>query len=97
MSTSSWARSLFARKPRTLRQAPARCRLSVESLEDRLVPTTFTASRLADDALAGSLRWAINQANAVPGDDTITFSVTGPTSYRSTCRQRTPSGVRAAV
>src|SRR5262245_4172433 len=78
MAVRSWIRKLFSsRTPRTLRKAPARCQPSLEALEDRLVPTTFTVSRLADDTLAGSLRWAITQANAVPGDDNINFTVTG--------------------
>lgn len=43
---------------------------------------TFTVSRTTDadpngPGQAGELRWAINQANASPEADTITFSVTG--------------------
>src|SRR5262249_26849396 len=45
----------------------------LEALEAREVPATFTVTRLADDALAGSLRWAITQANTMPGDDLINF------------------------
>src|SRR5262245_26564571 len=45
----------------------------VELLETREVPSTLTVTRLADDTLAGSLRWAITQANTMPGDDIIDF------------------------
>ena len=45
-----WTRRLFARTPRTIRQAPARCRPRLETLEDRLAPATLmvnsTHSRL---------------------------------------------------
>jgi hypothetical protein len=41
----------------------------------------YTVDRLTDlgegDGLAGDLRYCITQANAVPGDDTIAFDVTG--------------------
>src|SRR5262245_42755487 len=45
----------------------------LDVLEDRTLPSIFTVTRLADDALAGSLRWAITPANQTPGDDTIDF------------------------
>src|SRR5262245_66523186 len=48
----------------------------LEALEDRTVPSTFTVGNLADSG-PGSLRQAILDANALPGDDTINFSVTG--------------------
>uniref|UniRef100_UPI0025CE13BE tandem-95 repeat protein n=1 Tax=uncultured Pseudacidovorax sp. TaxID=679313 RepID=UPI0025CE13BE len=38
---------------------------------------TFTVTSLADDGAAGTLRWAINQANAQAGTDTIVFNVNG--------------------
>src|SRR4051794_4942939 len=41
MTTRSWIRKLFARKSRTLRMAPARCRPSVEALEDRAMPAVI--------------------------------------------------------
>lgn len=34
---------------------------------------TFTVTSLSDDGTAGTLRWAITQANATAGDDTIVF------------------------
>jgi hypothetical protein len=40
MTTRSWIRKLFeSRRPRTVRTAPARRRLSLDALEDRVVPT----------------------------------------------------------
>ena len=58
----------------------------LEVLEDRNLLSTFLVDRLTDansggggqgSGLAGDLRYAITQANTAPGDDTITFSVTG--------------------
>jgi hypothetical protein len=53
---------------------PARPRLAVEALEDRLVPATFTVTSAAN-AGEGSLRSAIVRANATPGADTIAFAI----------------------
>lgn len=62
------------------RQRP-RARLSIESLESRALPSTFVVDRLSDlgegTGLTGDLRYCITQANSLPGDDTITFAVTG--------------------
>src|SRR5262249_42427540 len=77
MTTQSWIHHLFARKPRTVRKAPARCRPAVEALEARLAPATYDVPSLADDGSAGTLRWAINQANATPSQaSTINLDVT---------------------
>jgi hypothetical protein len=48
----------------------------LQALEDRTLPSTFTVTNLLDSGV-GSLRQAILDANAAPGDDTITFEVTG--------------------
>ena len=48
--------------------------LAVEALEDRLAPATFMVTN-ADNGGTGSLRWAINRANASPGADRIEFAV----------------------
>ncbi len=64
---------LFGRTSRTLRKAPARFRLRVEELEDRVTPTTFHVANLFDDTGAGTLRSAIIAANNNPGPDTIDF------------------------
>ena len=68
--------SFFPTKPG--RTAPRKrrvrtARLTVEPLETRLVPSTFTVNNTLDDGSSGSLRWAINQANSNPGPDTIIF------------------------
>jgi hypothetical protein len=51
MTAPSWIRSLFTRKPRPLRKAPARFRPSLEALEDRLAPaaTSFSNGILTVD------------------------------------------------
>jgi hypothetical protein len=56
-----------SRRPHASRRQPF-----VELLESRTVPSTFTVTNLADSGL-GSLRDAVNQANANPGADTIQF------------------------
>ncbi|HEY7153611.1 MAG TPA: right-handed parallel beta-helix repeat-containing protein [Gemmataceae bacterium] len=45
----------------------------LESLEDRVVPSTFLVTSLADSG-TGSLRQAVSDANAKPGADLIRFS-----------------------
>src|SRR5262249_2615996 len=54
-------------------------------LEDRTVPSTFTVTTLSDGG-AGSLRAAIDQANAAPDADTIVFApgIAGGTTRLST-------------
>ncbi len=70
-----WLRPTTGAKART-----PRARLGVESLEARDVPATFTVTTVAD-AGAGSLRQAINDANAAAGADTIAFAIgSGPTT-----------------
>lgn len=83
MRLSSWlrsARSLFVpagnekgSRPTQLRKRALPPRLSVEPLEDRNVPSTFTVYNLADSGI-GSLREAILDANANPGADLIRFA-----------------------
>src|SRR4029453_15750251 len=51
---------------------------SLEALEDRWVPSTFTVTNLRDNRLGmpligGSLRYAVDRANVPPGLDTIVF------------------------
>src|SRR5262245_13063188 len=71
MTPRPWYRQLFTRPPRTIRTAPARFQPRVEGLEDRVTPSTFYLTNSNDDLNPGSLRWAITQANAHPGPDTI--------------------------
>jgi hypothetical protein len=71
MTLRSLARKLFA----PAKTAPVvRPRLDLQALEAREVPATFTVTNLLDDTNPGSLRWAVNQANAAAGADTITFA-----------------------
>jgi hypothetical protein len=50
--------------------------LFIEALEDRCLLSNFTVINRNDDGV-GSLRWAIETANAHPGADTITFNIPG--------------------
>ena len=55
--------------------APGRQRAAVvEPLEGRMLLSTYMVTSLADDGSAGTLRWAVQQANANPGADTINFA-----------------------
>lgn len=86
MRPLSWLRPLAARLSRTpARRVPQRpaFRPGVEGLEDRSVPATFNVTNTLDPTdtndsnYVGSLRWAVNQANATPGADTIGFAIPG--------------------
>ncbi|MEK7214303.1 MAG: hypothetical protein AAB289_01735, partial [Chloroflexota bacterium] len=76
MTRYSWLHSLRfwftgqARRP-DRRSAP----LHLEGLEDRTVPAQFLVTSYLDDGSAGTLRWAIDQANASVGvADEIVFT-----------------------
>ena len=51
-----------------------RLRPTVLALEGRTLLSNFTVNSTADDGKAGTLRWAISQANANNQADTIVFS-----------------------
>ena len=80
-----WFRSMFnslksgfagAPARSTERRAPRRrpgARLQLESMEDRIVPSTFTVQNLADSG-PGSLRQAVLDADAQPGPNVIRFA-----------------------
>jgi uncharacterized repeat protein (TIGR01451 family) len=72
MATHTWIRRLFAKKPRTIRKAPAPFRPAVLALEDRIVLNGYTAATAAD------LITDIGLANQAGGTNTITLSA--PTS-----------------
>jgi Bacterial Ig-like domain (group 3) len=60
------------------------CRLRLEWLEDRTLPSTFTVANTNDSGL-GSLRQAITDANATAGLNTIDFNIpTSDPGYNST-------------
>jgi hypothetical protein len=67
----------------TGRRKPGRA-WALETIEDRVVPTTITVTNLGDSGV-GTLRSAIDQANLDPAQDTIDFapSVTGTISLSS--------------
>src|SRR5262249_4466739 len=83
MRFSSWLRSARSRfapsgtekghRPARLRKRVLAAPLSVERLEDRTVPSTFTVRNLADSG-PGSLRQAVLDANDRPRADTIRFA-----------------------
>src|SRR5262245_21610106 len=74
----SWLHRLLRGRPglapRTGRQKPghARCVPALEGLSDRIVPSAFHVTTLADGG-PSSLRAAVAQANAHPGADVIVF------------------------
>jgi len=87
MSSSSFWRKLSrlvwdGSAPLTRRRAPTRSaaarktRLLVEALEDRFAPAILTVTVPGDPLVAttGTLRWAIGQANSIPGS-TINFAI----------------------
>src|SRR5262245_54311994 len=68
MTIRSWARNLFARTPRTVRKAAARCRPQLEALEDRLAPATAVTGAAALTSLStATLHGTVN-----PGGSTAT-------------------------
>jgi predicted outer membrane repeat protein len=74
---ASWCKPLSRRVLR--KKKPE---LSIESLEDRTVPSAFTVTSLSDSGV-GSLRDAIAQADATPGNSTINFAVSGQITLES--------------
>jgi len=77
-STLFDAYSSRRRRRRRARGSPFR----LEVLEDRTAPAVFPVTSLADGG-PGTLRQAILAANATPGDDAITFGVTGTINLAS--------------
>ena len=65
---------------RTLRTVPVLGLLGLGALVAPGVASaaTFTVTTTADNVNTGALRWAINEAEAQPGADTIEFDIAGP-------------------
>src|SRR5690242_14376182 len=62
----------FAARPRKpLRSRRPEAHLLLEGLESRSLPSTLTPVTFADRPGAGSLRYAVGQANTTVGDSTI--------------------------
>lgn len=59
------------RNKRSHSTRPEAHRLRIEPLEDRRLLATYYVTHSNDDMSVGSLRWAITEANANPGADTI--------------------------
>src|SRR5262249_23493134 len=68
---SKWSRGRG--RPAAAVRKPARARLGLESLDARIVPSTFHVTTLADSG-AGSLRAAVARANAHPGAAPLGFA-----------------------
>ena len=66
--------------PRTHRHS--RRAWTVEWLEGRTLLSTWPVTSL-DDTGDSTLRWTIDQANAIKGDDTVDIQVTGTISLKS--------------
>ena len=62
------------------RSARARSQALLEALEDRTLFSVFTVTNTLDNGSVGSLPWAVTQANANPGANTINFS---PTAFKT--------------
>src|SRR5262245_3816179 len=74
MSMRSLLRALSVRKATTFTRKPRRFRPTLELLEGRLAPATFTVVN-TNDAGAGSLRQAVLDANADAAADMIQFNI----------------------
>jgi hypothetical protein len=69
-----WIQKLLkTRNGSARRSIRRRSRLTVQNLEDRVTPATYTVTNDLDDGSAGSLRAAITLANESPDDDVIEF------------------------
>src|SRR5262245_65483506 len=69
-SVSKWLRGRG--RPAAALLRPSQARLGLEALDGRLVPAVFHVTTLTDGD-PGSLRAAVDQANAQPGGDAIVF------------------------
>jgi hypothetical protein len=97
LTTRSWTRRLSARAPRTARKGAARFRPALETLKDRLAPASFTVLNTLDSG-DGSLRAAVDAANAADGSNTITFATAARQALLDASeRPAAPALVQAAL
>src|SRR6266542_763268 len=83
MASRSWIRKLFAsRTPRTLRKAPARCRPSLEALEDRALlsvnfapAVNYDVGSIPTSVAVGDFNGDGNQDLAAASSDSDSVSV----------------------
>jgi hypothetical protein len=86
MATHTWIRRLFAKKPRTLRKAPAPFRPAVQAFEDRILLNNYTALTAID------LAWDIGFANQAGGTNTITLIAPASSHYTLTAVNNSTDG-----
>src|SRR5437763_1496342 len=73
-------------------------RLVLERLEDRTTPATFVVTNTLDDGNSGSLRWAINQANADTDPlSNINFNIPGSGLHTISTASSLPTITHATV
>jgi hypothetical protein len=72
------------------RRAALRRRPLLEDLEGRRMLSTFTVTSTADTTAAGTLRWAITQAEMTTGPNAINFSISDPTNAVETIQLQNP-------
>src|SRR5689334_11586561 len=80
-----WLRSVGRRKSQPVRKRPSRYRLSVEALETRLAPATYTWSGTgADNNWTTNANWGVGSLSHPTGaNDDIIFPVLAVGSYTS--------------
>ena len=69
------SRSVRRRTVRDSRRQSAACCFAAEELESRLMLTVYTVTSLADNGAAGTLRWAVGQANSNSGNGPNTINL----------------------
>ena len=95
MLLNSFRRLFINSQNRKARRTSGSPRLELLSLENRITPTTFTVNTTADtfdsDPNVTSLREAITLANTTPGNDQISFNLTGSSPYTITLAGALPT------
>ena len=101
MFLNAFRRLFINSQNRKARRTSGSPRLELLSLENRITPTTFTVNTTADtvdsDPNVTSLREAITLANTTPGNDQISFNLTGSSPYTITLAGVLPTILDAAA